>query len=210
MLGFFLMSGSLSSSDGLPFTSIPQLILYFVIELIVSLILSIFSLGFNKMFLDGSRGYRVRFEDLFYGFRHHPDRVDHVLQFLLLLISMACMAPGYILVLCAMNMELPHPCTDSQYHPSDRRNHSVGLLCFNFSQSTFLIADYDDLSAIQALEEESRKLMHGKKGTYFYLQLSFLGILFLCIFTCYIGFLWAIPYIMMTQTNFYRNIINEI
>jgi len=130
LLGFFLMSGSLSSSDGLPFTSIPQLILYFVIELIVSLILSIFSLGFNKMFLDGSRGYRVRFEDLFYGFRHHPDRVI-LLQFLLLLISMACMAPGYILVLCDEH-GAPHPCTDSQYHPSDRRNHSVGLLCFNF------------------------------------------------------------------------------
>lgn len=208
LLGFFLMSGSLSSSDGLPFTSIPQLILYFLIELIVSLILSIFSLGFNKMFLDGSRGYRVRFEDLFYGFRHHPDRVI-LLQFLLLLISMACMAPGYILVLCAMNMELPTPVLILSIILLIAGIILLVYFALIFSQSTFLIADYDDLSAIQALKE-SRKLMHGKKGTYFYLQLSFLGILFLCIFTCYIGFLWAIPYIMMTQTNFYRNIINEI
>ena len=208
LLGFVLMGKSLASPDGLPFASIPQMILYFVIELIVFLILSVFSLGFNKMFLDGSRVYRVRFEDLFYGFRHHPDRVI-LLQFLLLIISMVCVAPGYILFICTMNMDLPLPVLGL----------SIILLIVGvvllvyfsliFSQSTFLIADYDDLSAVQALKE-SRKLMHGKKGKYFYLQLSFLGILFLCVFTCYIGFLWAIPYVMMTQTNFYRNIINEI
>lgn len=208
LLGFFLIDGSFVSSRSLSSGDIVQMIIYFIVELIISLILSVFSLGFNKMFLDGSRGYRVRFEDLFYGFRHHPDRVI-LLQFILLMISVACLAPGYILLLCSVTMKLPTPVLVLGVVVM-----IVGVvvmiyfsLCF--CQSTYLIADYDDLGPVQALKE-SRKMMNGKKGKYLYLQLSFLGIIFLCILTCYIGFLWAIPYLMMAQTNFYRNITNEI
>ena len=62
LLGFFLAGTTTNATmNGLPFHSIPQMILYFIVSLIISLILSVFALGFNKMFLDGSRGYPVRF-----------------------------------------------------------------------------------------------------------------------------------------------------
>ena len=38
--------------------------------------------------------------------------------------------------------------------------------------------------------------MRGKKGKFFYLQLSFIGIYLLGAIACGIGLLWVIPYIL--------------
>ena len=188
--------------------SLSGVIIEFLIQFIVGLILSILMLGFNKMFLDGSRGYPVRFEDLFYGFRHHPDRII-VMQLLMSLICMACLLPGYIFLFLALYSD------DSIV---------LLILCIAFlivgcilylyftivySQSMFLMADYDDLGPVQALRE-SRKMMTGNKGRFLYLELSFMGYMFLGLLSCGIGYLWITPYMTMTQTNFYRNITGEI
>ena len=184
------------------------IIIDFVIQFIIGLILSILALGFNKMFLDGSRGYTVKFEDIFYGFRHHPDRII-LMQLILSLISVACLLPGYIFLFLALRSD---------------ENIALLILCVAFliigcilfvyftivySQSMFLMADYDDIGPVQSLKE-SRKLMHGNKGRYLYLSLSFIGFMFIGLLSCGIGLLWIIPYMNMTQTNFYRNITGEI
>lgn len=196
------------SSDPFSSGNISQLVIYFLIEFIVSLILSVLTLGFNKMFLDGSRGYEVHFEDLFYGFRHHPDRII-LMQLLMSLINVACLLPGYVILICSLYFDA-----------------SLILILFGtllliagviltiyfllaFSQSMFLMADYDDLGPVQALRE-SQKMMSGNKLRYLYMNLSFIGFLLLGLLTCYIGLLWVQPYILMTETNFYRNIGGEI
>ena len=63
--------------------------------------------------------------------------------------------------------------------------------------------------AIQALKESVR-IMRGKKGKLFYLQLSFIGIYLLGAIACGIGLLWVIPYMQVTMANFYRKITGEI
>lgn len=201
-------SFSLALYGEMPFKSIPQFILYFVISLIFSLILSVMLLGFNKMFLDGSRGYPVQFGDLFYGFRHHPDRVI-LMQLLQSVILLLCCLPGFAIIIYGALPDKPLSILFS------------GLVLFivglvfcvifslSFSQSMYLMADYDDLGPVQALKE-SRRLMAGNKGRLFYLQLSFLGVVLLCMLTCNLGMLWAFPYMNMTYTNFYRSLGNEI
>ena len=72
-----------------------QSVTFIISYVIILLIASVVSLGFNKMFLDGSREYPVRFEDLFYGFRHHPDRVI-VMQLILLGINFLCYLPALV------------------------------------------------------------------------------------------------------------------
>ncbi len=57
---------------------------------------------------------------------------------------------------------------------------------------------------------ESQELMRGNKGRYFYLIISFFGLLLLSVFTCYIGLLWLAPYMEMTQLLFYRDLIGEL
>lgn len=48
--------------------------------------------------------------------------------------------------------------------------------------------------------------MKGYKWKYFCLNLRFLGWLVLCILSLGIGFLWLIPYVQVTNANFYEDI----
>ena len=55
------------------------------------------------------------------------------------------------------------------------------ILSLMFSQTMFFLTDYIDIEAIQALKESVR-IMRGKKGKLFYLQLSFIGIYLLGVY----------------------------
>lgn len=52
----------------------------------------------------------------------------------------------------------------------------------------------------------SKKMMHGHKLEYFLLNLSFIGWSFLALFTFGIGYLWLIPYMQLTQIEFYEEV----
>ncbi|QEA32549.1 DUF975 family protein [Secundilactobacillus malefermentans] len=54
---------------------------------------------------------------------------------------------------------------------------------------------------------KSRALMNGHKGEYFVLQLSYLGWAILSGITLGIGFIWLVPYMRATNTNFYRHLV---
>ncbi|NCB93837.1 MAG: DUF975 family protein [Clostridia bacterium] len=204
-------SGMLSYAyqiTGLRFGTPFHVILYYVVLLIISLILSVLMLGIYKMFLDGSRGYPVQFADLFYGFRHHPDRVI-LMQLLGILISVGCMLPGYIFLICAFYFSLSPVFIILAVIVTLIGCVFTIIFEIAFSQCMFLMADYDDLGPVQAYKE-SLRLMRGNKGRYFWLLLSFIGIMLLGALSCYVGLLWAYPYMMMTMTNFYRNVDGEI
>lgn len=188
--------------------NITRLITYLLIEFIINLILSVLMLGFNKMFLDGSRGYEVHFEDLFYGFRHHPDRVI-LMQLLMGLINLACILPGYVIMICALYFDTSFILVLFGILLLIAGGILMIYFSLAFSQSMYLMADYDDLGPVQTLKE-SQKMMSGNKGRYLYMELSFIGFLLLSLLTCYIGLLWVMPYMSMTATNFYRNIGGEI
>ncbi len=72
----------------------------------------------------------------------------------------------------------------------------------------FVIRDNPELNAREALRK-SRLMMRGHKWEMFVLQLTFIGWAFLCIFTCFIGFLWLEPYMNMTTAHFYEDVKAE-
>ena len=39
------------------------------------------------------------------------------------------------------------------------------------------------------------------------MELSFLPLMFLCVLTIYVGFIWLIPYLYMTKVQFYLNLM---
>lgn len=184
-----------------------SLILFYVVEFIISLILSIFTIGFLKMYLDGSRGYQVMFSDLFYGFRHHPDRVI-LLTLALGLLYAACLIPGYVVLILAIPLESPALLIAGIVLLIIGLV-AVVILSLGFSQALFLLTDYDDLGPIQAAKE-SWKMMKGHKGRLFYLDLSFLGLALLSLLSCGIAMLWITPYMRMTQSFFYRELDGEL
>ena len=70
----------------------------------------------------------------------------------------------------------------------------------------YLMLDFPQYSAWEILKLCWR-MMRGHKRRLFGLQLSFLPMMFLCVFTLFIGFLWLIPYMHMTFTCFYLDLM---
>lgn len=154
-----------------------------------------------------SRGGKGQIKDVFYAFTHQPDRIL-LAQLLISLISLACALPGILVYALAWSMHLAY------LYP-------VAILLFiaGAALNIYLTLGYELViplyidcpqKGVLELMRESRMLMAGNKGRYFYLILSFLGIMLLSMFSCFIGLLWAIPYLKLTTLEFYREIVGEI
>lgn len=63
--------------------------------------------------------------------------------------------------------------------------------------------DNEELSTLEVIKE-SKKLMNGHKWEYFVLNLSFIGWILLGLLTFGILYFWLIPYMSVTQANFYN------
>lgn len=74
-----------------------------------------------------------------------------------------------------------------------------------YSMSPFILKDNPELSANQAINL-SMKMMKGHKFDLFWLNLSFVGWFFLCIFTLGIGFVWFLPYVQTANAAFYQDV----
>ena len=83
------------------------------------------------------------------------------------------------------------------------------ILTLRFVMATYLLLDYDEIGGIQALKESSR-MMRGQKGRYFYVTISFFGVMALSVLTCGIGMLWVMPYMETTLAFFYRDLAGEV
>lgn len=81
------------------------------------------------------------------------------------------------------------------------------VIQLRYSMCYYLLAEHPDMKAKEALKQ-SKALMNGHKWRLFRLQLSFLGWIFLSLFTLGIGLLWVGPYMQAAQTAFYRELVN--
>jgi uncharacterized membrane protein len=89
----------------------------------------------------------------------------------------------------------------------------IGILCsiyysISFSQAEFLYLDHPDMP-VKELLKESIRMMRGNKLRYFYLQLSFIGMMLLVVLTCGIGYLWVAPYKDTTLILFYEELMEN-
>lgn len=80
---------------------------------------------------------------------------------------------------------------------------------YYYQLSYFVAMDNPEMSAEDAVAE-SEKLMTGKRGKLFCLQLSFIGWAILASFTAFIGFLWLIPYVYFATMIFYEFVKGNI
>ena len=76
----------------------------------------------------------------------------------------------------------------------------------SYSQTFFLLKDNPEYSALEAITE-SKKRMKGYKWKFFLMNLSFIGWVFIAIFTLGIGFLWLSPYVATVNATFYNEFI---
>jgi uncharacterized membrane protein len=78
------------------------------------------------------------------------------------------------------------------------------IAAYSYALTYFIIAD-DAISAQDAITK-SKEMMKGHKWKYFCLQMRFIGWFILCIFSFGIGFLWLVPYMMASFTEFYLDL----
>ena len=78
----------------------------------------------------------------------------------------------------------------------------------SYSLALYVFYDNPDMSA-KEIVETSANLMQGNIGRYIGLYLSFIGWGFLTILTFGIGLFWLIPYMQVSQVNFYRNLVDK-
>ena len=106
------------------------------------------------------------------------------------------------------------------------------IAMFRYSQAFYILADHPEFGIIQCVKE-SKRLMDGNKGKYFYVTLSFIGWWFLCTvpmgivekmlienpysmglqllaLVAYLPYAWLLPYVSLTQVAFYEIITGNL
>ena len=79
------------------------------------------------------------------------------------------------------------------------------VAAYRYSMTFYLLHDHPDLGPLEAIRR-SKEMMAGNKWKLFCLQWRFFGWALLCILTCGIGFLWLMPYMQVSQANFYDDL----
>ncbi|MFD1418909.1 DUF975 family protein [Companilactobacillus keshanensis] len=84
----------------------------------------------------------------------------------------------------------------------------------SYSQAYFIYKDVQakgdgDKYAFTDYITKSRQLMDGNKWRYFVLQLSYIGWYLLGYITFGIALIWVIPYVCMTNANFYKDLVER-
>lgn len=77
-----------------------------------------------------------------------------------------------------------------------------------YSMAYYVLADNCTVGIREAVKR-SAQLMHGNKGRFFILELSFIGWAILCLFTCGIGYVFLTPYMYTSYAVFYCELIGR-
>lgn len=207
LLTVFIMeySATMFLTQIIPSNTFPQFLIYCFCNFLLSAFLGIFQLGTCLLYLNMACGQPYKLDQLFYGFQNNATAAFTV-SLVNGLLSFICTLPFRILL--------------RLYADSNRADYLYGaLIAFAvgfliqypisivLSQSFYLLLDFPEYTGKQSLAA-SCKLMKKQMWRFFGIQLSFLPLMFICLLTCFTGFLWLIPYMNMTYTLFFLDIMN--
>ena len=187
-----------------PETDLISNILYFIITFIIQLFGGILQVGSCLLFLHTACGMPCQISDLFYGFKHSPDKAIKI-QFVFALLNAICMLPSNIVLWNA-----PEP-LDYNTLLMTSVTTLIGTIIYMLVTLAifpmfYLMLDFPNLTVME-LFKKSFVIMKGNSIRYLLLQLCFLPLMFLSVFTCGLALLWVIPYMNVTCTNFYLDIM---
>lgn len=160
--------------------------------------------GVMKIYLNIGQGKKAGISDLLFAFKNKPLKfigyflLVNLIEFIWMIPYLVVLAVGEItnfipvmivlLVLTYLLMLV-----------------GVVLTSLHLVQSLFLLIDFPEMKVIQSLKE-SVNMMKGNKGGFFYLCLSFAGMLLLGYLSYGIGLLWVLAYVGMTTTEYYLDL----
>ncbi len=188
----------------MPGESLASFLVYTLILCLVNALLGCLQTGLSLFFLNMACGQPYKIENIFYGLQNAP-KASFTISLALAALSLFTTLPYQIFAILIANTH------NDIYLIWMLLTGIIGLLVYvpyslALSQSYYLLLDFPDYSGTDALRA-SCKIMKGHKKRLFLMQLSFLPLQLLCIFTCMIGFLWLNPYMNMTYTLFFLDIM---
>jgi len=137
------------------------------------------AVGFSRFCLNIIRSHEAKVEDAFWGFKQYERSLGASLLVLL-----------YVF-LWALLLIIP------------------GIIkAISYSQVYFILADDENVRISEALKR-SEQMMDGYKVDLIVLHLTFIGWAILCVFTCFIGFLWLGPWIQVSLAKFYLEVKSD-
>ena len=182
------------------------ILIYSLITLIVELIATAFIVGELTIYLNFACGNNAKATDVFSGFNKHPDKAILV-RIIVFFRTIVWLIPCGIF---------------SVIYFFDRSDILLAVLIItavagivgfvytavNLSQCFYLLLDFPQYSAVE-LVRYSGIIMKGHRGRYLRLAVSFIPLCVLGLLSAGIGFLFIHPYVRMTYTEFYLEIIRE-
>lgn len=189
----------------LPSSTIAQYLIYTVVTGIASVLVGVLRTGTSLFYLNIACGQPYRLEDIFYGVSNQPFR-SLTVSLANSFVNILCLTPAQIFTMLFLSSK------SNTYLMLMFVSAGIGLLIYvpvslGISQSFYILLDFPEYTGRQALTA-SLKLMKGHKGRLFYLQASFLPLMLLCTLSFGLGFLWLSPYMNMTYTQFFLDIMN--
>lgn len=208
----FILSSLIASLVELPFSMLQttqvffsiQNIIYYIAQLIIGLVSILLTCGQYRIHFSIAQHKKVEMKDLFFYVKNMPDRYI-VARFILFGLTLFGILPivGGILLLYFRKAIIPSLVFII-----------VGiiitlLITLTYDLLFFVLMENPDFSIKDAFMH-MKQLMKGHLGTYFYLQLSFLGMVLLVVLSFGLAILWVQPYITQTVTLFYYELTGQL
>ena len=183
-----------------------QNILYYIVELLISIISGVLQIGLIQLHLSLARGQKIAHNQVFHCFRTQTDRyiISIVAKLLLYVVSASPAILGMYLFetnternlrICAIILCI------------------ISVVCMIFVSLSFyfvsyVLLDHADISVIKGFQQ-SYRFMKGQRLRLLFLFISFIGMGILEILSVGIGAFWIEPYKSQTIANFYLDITGE-
>lgn len=190
-------------------TLIGSFIILFLIALIIVALFYCMEVGLVYMALQISRGSKVEVKDVFFSFTHHPDKVlglFFLFYFANILMSVPACAVEIIYSDEVMDIGSPMFLLYTILYLGA----IVGsiMLSLVYGLRYYFYCDHPDWKALECAKQ-SRLILQGQKGRFFYIYLSFIGWYFLILLSCGLALLWVGPYFFTVLANLYRDLNGE-
>lgn len=204
LIAGILGSGSIYGLSGSMAEYIIIIAIVVVSMIFLVVLVSLFTPGNLKIYLNISENKPVHISDLLYGFKNKPHKFIG-LNLIMFLIAMVWSIPYYVVMVVA---EI------TNYIPV-----MIVLLIITYlllligvtitslylSQAAFIFVEAPDKGIFKCFKE-SVEMMKGHKGSLFYINLSFMGLVLLGYCSFGIAYLWIMPYITATLTEYYNEL----
>ncbi len=208
-IGTSISSGLLSALQYLTNTetvTLPLMLVTYVVSVVFAIFCNVFQIGFSMIYLRIACGMDFSLSDLFYGYTHRFGR-----------------SFGLSAVLTLVAALYTLPLNLAQYYRSKGASFAdmrmvlialaVGFIIYipislALSQSIYLMLDFPGNTVGKNLSDSIR-LMKGHMLTFFLLQLSFLPLMCLNLFTMLLGTLWLTPYFNVTYALFFLHLMRS-